>query len=75
MKTNAHLLIISRSVLLTVMFQSKVVEKIKAQILCSEFFFSFENRAVCVIMLKNIFYVTHAVLVPTFSIFSCKCIS
>jgi len=35
------------------MFQTKVVEKVKTQILCSITFF-FENRAVCDMMWKNI---------------------
>ena len=36
------------------MFQTKVIDKIKTQILCSVIFFSLENRAVYEIMWKNI---------------------
>jgi hypothetical protein len=51
MKTNIHFYHISLISSYNEMFQTKVVEKIKTHILCSV---TFENRAVCEIMWKNI---------------------
>jgi hypothetical protein len=49
-------MIISRSVIFRMMFQTKVVHQIKPLVLCSIsfFFFFFENRTVYEIMWKNI---------------------
>jgi len=52
MKVYVHLLqYLAKFFLEREMFQTKCVEKIKTRVLCAIFFF--ENRPVCVIMLKN----------------------
>ena len=48
MKTNIHFFVISRSIILELkMFQTKVVEELETQILCSIYIFFFFFRNSC----------------------------